>query len=166
MTKGLSAHGWGKHHALITRVDKPSLAQVGPYPTPTLPYPTLPPTLPYPTPNLPYPYPYSNPYLYHYPYPTHLASLPFKRKFNLSNGYCVRSRFYQWYTNIVQGSTNGTIGKITNSTIGKTSNRATVRVFYSGTSDCRNQCSRVGLEVKLHDTPAGGINTCLSGHFF
>ena len=48
---GFSALGWGKHHALITRVDKPSLAQVGPY-------------------------------------PTHLASLPFKRKFNLSNRYC------------------------------------------------------------------------------
>ena len=25
---GFSALGWGKHHALITRVDKPSLAQV------------------------------------------------------------------------------------------------------------------------------------------
>ena len=33
---GFSALEWGKHHALITRVDKPSLAQVGPYPTPTL----------------------------------------------------------------------------------------------------------------------------------
>ena len=25
------------------------------------------------------------------------------------------------------------------------------------TSDCRFQCSRVGLEVKIYDTPAGGI---------
>ena len=67
---GFSALGWGKHHALITRVDKKSLAQVGPYPTlpyPTLPYPTQPyPTLPYPTPYpLPYPLPYPT-----LPYPT------------------------------------------------------------------------------------------------
>ena len=62
---GFSALSWCKHHALITRVDKPSLAQGGPYPTllpyPTLPYPTalpyptLYPTLPYPTLPLPYP---------------------------------------------------------------------------------------------------------------
>ena len=68
---GFSALGWGKHHALITRVDKPSLAQVRPYPTLVLPYPTLPypnptlpyPTLPYPTlpPTLPYPIPYPLP---------------------------------------------------------------------------------------------------------
>ena len=25
------------------------------------------------------------------------------------------------------------------------------------TFDCRFQCSRVGLEVKIYDTPAGGI---------
>ena len=30
-------------------------------------------------------------------------------------------------------------------------------VFLSVTSDCRFQCSRVGLEVKINDTPAGGI---------
>ena len=30
-------------------------------------------------------------------------------------------------------------------------------VFHSGTSDRRVQCSRVGLEVKIYDTPAGGI---------
>ena len=68
---------WGKHHALITSVDKPSRVPRGttqtlPYPThtPTLPYPTLPyPTLPYPTlpyPTLPYPtLPYPT-----LPYPT------------------------------------------------------------------------------------------------
>ena len=47
---------WGKHHALITSVDKPSRAQVGQF-GPTLP---LPKPQPYPTPNLPYntlPYP-------------------------------------------------------------------------------------------------------------
>ena len=70
---GLSALGWGKHHALVTRVDKPSLAQVGhyptlplplPYPTPfSLPYPPLPRPQPYPT--LPYPLPYPT-----LPYPT------------------------------------------------------------------------------------------------
>ena len=99
---GFSALGWGKHHALITRVGKLSLAQVGPYPTllpyPTLPYPTQPPTLPYPTlpyhtlpypqlyPTLPLPYPTPpHPTL---PYPFQLAILPFKRKLNLSNRYC------------------------------------------------------------------------------
>ena len=30
-------------------------------------------------------------------------------------------------------------------------------VFLSVTSDCRLQCSRVGLEVKIYDTPAGVI---------
>ena len=106
---GFSALGWGKHHALMTRVDKPSLAQVRhptlvlPYPTlPLVPYPTLPlvpypplpspplPTLPYHTLPCPTPYPYPTPYptLPTLPYPTHLASLPFKRKFNLSSRYC------------------------------------------------------------------------------
>ena len=102
---GFSALWWGKHHVLITRVDKPSLAQVRPYPTlvlpyptsPTLPYPTLPyalpcPALPYPTVPPPYalPYPHPHPIPPHpnLPYPTHLASLPFKRKFNLSSRYC------------------------------------------------------------------------------
>ena len=33
----------------------------------------------------------------------------------------------------------------------------TVRVFHSVTSDCRVQCSRVGLEVEIYDTPARGI---------
>ena len=33
---GFSALGWGKHHALKTRGDKPSLAQIRPYPSPTL----------------------------------------------------------------------------------------------------------------------------------
>ena len=31
------------------------------------------------------------------------------------------------------------------------------RVFHSGTSDRRVRCSRVWLEVKIYDTPAGGI---------
>ena len=30
-------------------------------------------------------------------------------------------------------------------------------VFHSRTSDRRVQCFRVGLEVKIYDTPAGGI---------
>ena len=30
-------------------------------------------------------------------------------------------------------------------------------VIHSGTSDRRVQYSRVGLEVKIYDTPAGGI---------
>ena len=34
----------------------------------------------------------------------------------------------------------------------------TVRVFHSVTSDRRVQCSRVWLEVKIYDTPAGGIS--------
>ena len=92
---GFSALGWGKHHALITRVDKPSLAQVRhptlvlpspplpypPIPSPPLPSPTLPnPTLPYPTlpyPTLPYPilpYPTPTPTL---PYPTPYPTLPY-----------------------------------------------------------------------------------------
>ena len=78
---GFSALGWGKHHALITRVDKPSLAQVRPYPTLVLPYhtlpsPTLPPTLRYPT--LPYtlPQPYALPYPT-LPYPTPNPTLPY-----------------------------------------------------------------------------------------
>ena len=69
---------WGKHHALITSVDKPSRAIVVPYPTPPTPphpqlYPTLAPasapTLPYPSPaptlsypTLPYPTPTPYPY--------------------------------------------------------------------------------------------------------
>ena len=78
---------WGKHHALITSMDKLSRAQVGqfgPYPTPpyyTLPYPpyhypTLPyPTLPYPT--LPYPY-HTLPLLYTTPtLPLPYPTLPF-----------------------------------------------------------------------------------------
>ena len=32
----------------------------------------------------------------------------------------------------------------------------TVRIFHSETSYRRVQCSRVGLEVKICDTPAGG----------
>ena len=91
----------------------PTLAPTIPYPYPTLPlhyptsttlsYPTLAPTLPLPLP-LPYPLPLPLPLPLSYPYPTpaptptlpyhtlsyptHLASLPFKRKFNLSNRYC------------------------------------------------------------------------------
>ena len=88
---------WGKHHALITSVDKPSRASSGttltlPYPTlpyPTLPYPTLPhptpphptpphptpphPTPPHPTPTLPYPTP---PLPLHHPYPSPTIPYP------------------------------------------------------------------------------------------
>ena len=84
---------WGKHRALITRVDKPSrvqMRQLGPYPTlpyPTLPYPTLPypslpyPTLPYPTPPHPTP-PHPTPptptplHPTHPPYPTPTLTYP------------------------------------------------------------------------------------------
>ena len=100
---GFIVLGWGKHHALITSVDKPSQPSVGPYPTPT-PTPT-----PVPTPT-----------------PTNLASLPFKKKFY-----------------VVLNHSIGVIG--------------TVRVFHSVTSDRRVQCSRVGLGVKIYDTPAGDI---------
>ena len=67
LTLGFSALGWGRHHALITSLDKPSEAQAGqfvPYSAlpllyPILSYPTLPfPTLPYPTPPHPPPPPY------------------------------------------------------------------------------------------------------------
>ena len=37
--------------------------------------------------------------------------------------------------------------------------------FLSVTSDCRVQCPRVGLEVKIKDTPAGGI-CATQGTFF
>ena len=33
------------------------------------------------------------------------------------------------------------------------------RIFLSVTSDRKVQCPRVGLEVKIYDTPAGGIRT-------
>ena len=36
-------------------------------------------------------------------------------------------------------------------------NNRYVRVFLSVTSDRRVQCSRVGLEVKIYVSPAGGI---------
>ena len=78
---GFSTLGCGKHYALITRVDKPSLAQVRPYPTLVLPYY---PTLPYPI--LPYPIPYLTiPPTLTLPYPLDKPS--FKRKFYLSNRY-------------------------------------------------------------------------------
>ena len=35
-------------------------------------------------------------------------------------------------------------------------------VIHSGTSDRRVQYSRVGLEVKIYDTPAGGIRASQS----
>ena len=79
---------WGKHHALIASVDKPSRVPSGttrtlPYPTPphpTLSYPALPcPTLPcppYPNP-LPYPTPYPTPTLpLHHPYPSPTIPYP------------------------------------------------------------------------------------------
>ena len=39
------------------------------------------------------------------------------------------------------------------------------RVFLSVTSDRKVQCPRVGLEVKIYDTPAGGIRAS-QGTFF
>ena len=66
---------WGKHFVLITSIDKLSRARVGqfrPYPTPTLPYPTI---LPYHIPTLPLPYPYPTPYLT-LPYPTPTIPYP------------------------------------------------------------------------------------------
>ena len=32
-----------------------------------------------------------------------------------------------------------------------------LRIFFSVTSDCKVRCPRVGLEVKIYDTPARGI---------
>ena len=79
---GFSALGRGKHHVLLTRVDKPSLAQVRPYPTLVLPYPTpnstLPhlPSPPFPSPPLPSPNPY--PTLYPtLPHPMPCPALPY-----------------------------------------------------------------------------------------
>ena len=96
---------WGKYHALITSVDKPSRVRSGttrtlPYPTlhcPALPYPTLPLPLhhPYPSPTIPYPalpyppYPYPTPTI---PYDINMASLPFKMTFILY-GFV---QFEQW----------------------------------------------------------------------
>ena len=74
---------WGKHRALITRIDKPSRAQLGQFgPYPTLPYHIHFPTLPLPYPTLPLPLPtitFPNhiiPQILHRPFPALTVSYP------------------------------------------------------------------------------------------
>ena len=130
-----------------------------PYPTlpyPTLPYPTLPyPTLPYPTlpyPTLPYPCPYTTPTptlalhvpCYTQPYPTPYPSLtiPYPHAYPTPTIPCpinMASLPFKMAFYLIWIGTG------------------TVRVFLSLTSDRYVQCSRVGLEVKIYDAPAGGI---------
>ena len=130
---------WGKHCALITCVDKPSrvekLKSYPALPTPLHPTPSYPtPTLPHPYslyPTLPLPHPYPSPTIPSPTLPTLPLSLPY-----LSLPF--KRIFYLIW--IRSTRTTGTVG-----------------VFLSLTSDSWVQCSRVGLEVKSYDTPAGGI---------
>ena len=105
-------------------------------PLPTLPYPTLPyPTLPYPTlpyPTLPYPQ----------PYPTLPSTLPYPLPYPQPYPYPYPT-LPTWQAFLLKVNFILATG--------------TVRVFHSEAYDHRVQCSRVGLEVKICDKPAGGI---------
>ena len=134
---GFSALGCGKHHTLITSVAQ--VGQFGPYPTP--PNPTLPLPLPlplhYPYTTLPYPtLPLHYPTL---PYPT-LPPLPSPTPHPYPLGKPSFSKeILSWMESF------------------DLSNRYCVGVFHSVTFNHKVQCSRVWLEVKIYDTPAGGI---------
>ena len=115
---------------------------IQPHPTPPLPHPTLPyPTLPYPThtPTPPLPYhilptltlPYPIPHHPTPPWPTQPHPYP-------TLLFILKRKFYLVWNHSIKAT-------------------GTVRVFHSVTSDRRVQCSRVGLEIKIYDTPAGGL---------